>query len=336
MSENSKIEWCDATWNPVAGCSKISQGCRGCYAIRQAHRMAGNPNPKIKARYEGLTHIVNGHPEWNGVTRLNPDTLGVPRVWRRPRRIFVNSLSDLFHETLTVQDAEAVFREMLSASQHTYMILTKRADIMAERIPIIMNRVFGYSWTAVPGFIQMGVSVEDQPTADRRIPHLLLAPLTARFVSYEPALAAVNFRRIEHRPGGSGGPAFIDALTGVSSTLCGSQRLPRLNQVIVGGESGPGARGFDLAWAQRTVDDCKASNVACFVKQLGAHPGEVAYPSGVTDKEAHRWMVEGWTRISTQTGEHWRKYYRLKDKKGGDMSEWPESLRVREFPEVRP
>lgn len=154
--------------------------------------------------------------------------------------------------------------------------------------------------------VWLGVSVEDQPRADERIVDLLLTPAAVRFVSYEPALGPVNFTRIEYNPGGSGGPCFINALTGKSLTIGGHQMIPKLNWVIVGGESGPGARGFDVRWAHNTVGQCRAFSVACFVKQIGAKPFNSLDPD--------------YPRV------------KIKDKKGGSMEEWPINIRVREFP----
>lgn len=222
--------------------------------------------------------------KWNPVIE---SAITLPLTWRRPRRIFVNSMSDLFHESIPIAAQERVFRVMFSAPHHVYQVLTKRSGLMRERIPIIMNRIFGYHW-AMPDFIHLGVSVENQATADARIPDLLDTPAAKRFVSYEPALGPVDFQNLH-------GVGF-DALYGA----CTPRR--RINQIIVGGESGPDARPFDVRWARDTIRQCREAGVACFVKQFGAKPYDSNCPP-----------------------------LRLKDRKGGDMSEWPEELRVREL-----
>jgi len=132
MSQNSKIQWTEDTWNPVLGCSKISPGCKHCYAINHVHRMAGNPNPKIREANEGLTVIQGGEPNWTGKVRLIPERLEIPLRKRKPTRYFVNSLSDLFHEELSYADIASVFGSMGLSSQHTFQILTKRSGRMLE------------------------------------------------------------------------------------------------------------------------------------------------------------------------------------------------------------
>jgi protein gp37 len=225
--------------------------------------------------------------------------------WKKPRRIFVNSMSDLFHEGFSILDVEHVFRVMLSAPRHTYQILTKRADIMAFRVPIIMNRIYGPHWS-MPDFIWLGVSVENQEYANKRIPLLLRTPAAKRFVSYEPALGPVDF------DSSLGGTRWIGGQRGCGQLdkrgvhhhddRCSSG----IDWIIVGGESGPGARPFDIQWARNTVRQCREAGVAAFVKQMGAH------------------VIQG--------GERRKKA----DKKGGNMHEWPHDLRVREFPATEP
>jgi protein gp37 len=236
MGDNSKVEWTDATWNPVAGCSKVSPGCKNCYAMREAHRLAANPNPKIAARYRSLTHIVNAHPEWTGDLRLNLDTLDVPLRWRRPRRIFVNSLSDLFHEALPDDAINRVFFIMLSARQHEYQILTKREN----RLLSYIRRQPGPGWLEIlnpnrwpPRHIRLGVSIEDQRRADERFPAVCeLGELGWNtMVSLEPLLGPV---RIPERYLALGSRAWV----------------------IAGGESGPGARPPHPDWFRSIRDQC--------------------------------------------------------------------------------
>lgn len=302
MSQKTGIEWTDATWNPVRGCSRVSEGCRNCYAERVATRFAGDGQPF--AGFAGVLADVGGFgrpikrmviPRWTGRVELIPEKLDEPLRWKKPRRIFVNSMSDLFHERLSVEAIAKVFSVMGAAWWHTYQILTKRAERMAAVLPevsAIMQREgrapLGPIWRQV----WLGVSVEDQTTADERIPLLLQTPAALRFVSYEPALGPVDFRRAF----GSEGPR--------------QTYVEQLDWIIVGGESGPGARPFDVAWARSAVAQCKAARVPVFVKQLGARP----YAIGTHTRDGLR---------------------QLRDRKGGDPSEWPEDLRIREFPEVK-
>ena len=470
MGSRSSIEWTDSSWNPIRGCSRISPGCLNCYAEKVAARFSNEGAP---------FHLFASRkpkPHWTGKVGPGEEHWDDPVHWRKPRRIFVNSMSDLFHEGLSITDVERVFRVMLSAPHHTYQILTKRADVMAFRVPVVMNRIFGCHWK-MPNFIWLGVSVEDQQRADERIPLLLQTPAAIRFVSAEPLLGPVDlskwlignnpndtirtgilgasgYRSIldrQQRPdmetqatdsresagnssvlegprsGNTGGEVSfrwvpdrdvfgrdkeaqsicasrgldVHGATGYSSRLAGepqgreAQQLssfesgvsdsrrernprdsnsgpegqgairrgkfrgqgdgatghgnslfgrenvsvensseipdqagnrvrdysaqelgsPSLNWVIVGGESGPGARPFNLRWARSTIRQCAAAGVACFVKQLGARPGT---PSCADFECTHPDCSISWLR--------------LKDRKGGVMAEWPAELRVRQFP----
>ncbi len=277
----TNIEWCDAVWNPVRGCSRVSPGCVNCYAERQALRFSRDP---VDAFY-GFVKISNGHPQWTGRIELVESKLTEPLRWKQPKRIFVNSMSDLFHEALPDSDIFKVFVVMGASQRHTFQILTKRPRRMLELIS--EGKCEGFPGWPLPN-VWLGVSVENQATADERIPLLLQTPAAVRFVSYEPALGPVDFSEylnVDRCPGCRG-----------------------IDWIIVGGESGPGARPFDIAWARNTVAQCKAAGVACFVKQLGALPVDSFYSE---DAPAP---------------------LRLIDRKGGDMAEWPVDLRVREFP----
>src|SRR3982750_107934 len=153
MSDTSKIEWTNATWNFLVGCDKVSPGCAGCYAVKDVLRMAGNPNPKVAAANAGLAHRqANGILNWTGVVRLLPGRLGIPFCWPGPRKVFVNSLSDLFHEDVPLEFIRRAFAVMAATPWHTYQILTKRADRLAELSPLL-------DW---PDNAWMGVSVEGQ------------------------------------------------------------------------------------------------------------------------------------------------------------------------------
>jgi len=274
-TDNTGIAWTDATWNPTRGCSRVSEGCRFCYAERQAARMAG-----LGGAYEGLVRSTSDGPRWTGTVRLVPEALDQPYRWKRPRRIFVDSMSDLFHESLANEQIAAVFGAMAQSEDHTFQVLTKRPKRAADwflwldfqaricnggrgmtpaaRCLVETHRVSESAYLrrivdftcSRPWPLQnvwMGVSVEDQATADERIPLLLRTPAAVRFVSYEPALGPVDFT-----PWHSQGPTV-----GIS-------------WLIVGGESGPHARPFDLAWARSVVAECKRAGVPCFYKQGGA------------------------------------------------------------------
>jgi len=206
MSANSKIEWCEDSWNPVVGCSKVSPGCKHCYAINHVHRMAGNPNPKIRAANEGLTIIEGGHPNWTGKVRLIPERLEIPLRKRKPTRYFVNSLSDLFHKDLSRWDIGRVFASMAICDRHIFQILTKRSEEMCEYSQMIaagrdatvaeafanLRPMPGQHWQWPLPNVWLGVSVEDQQRADERIPLLLQTPAAIRFLSVEPLLGPVN------------------------------------------------------------------------------------------------------------------------------------------------
>lgn len=317
MSETS-IEWTDVTWNPVRGCRRVSPGCENCYAEKLAHRFSGPGKP-----YEGLTRLGPNGVRWTGEARLVPEVLDQPRRWRKPRRVFVNSMSDLFHESLSENDIKLVFAAMASAPQHTFQVLTKRADRMRQ----VLSGWGGFGFSALPN-VWLGVSVEDQQRADERIPHLLATPAAVRFLSCEPLLEGVRLspswllgRFIECRDE-TNDDEQIDPCQGCDAVpndgsgggdYCGAVRGPRIDWVIVGGESGPGARPFGIDWGISLLHQCAAAGVACFVKQLGARP----------------FFVDG------GSASHSRNFMMLADKKGGDMAEWPEDLRVREWPEAR-
>lgn len=476
------IQWTDETWNPVVGCSHVSEGCRFCYAETMDRRIRGIAGEEFKP-WTAPNAAYN--------VRLHPERLAAPLKWRKPRRVFVNSMSDLFHEQVPDEFIDRVFAVMALTPQHQYQVLTKRpermraylrdmgAHYMAEVDGEYMER-WGDAAVELTGDpcsaggpiedcgwplpnVWLGVSVEDQAAADSRIPLLLETPAAVRFLSCEPLLSAVDLsqwmsggsdnanqrghgggtRRIgrvdsgagrlylEGEPQGGhwsgtrlpegtvhggrdavfdgGAPAGVDGgqpsvhprgdggqpqerrQGGQSSGEPGNsaarlQRGPRSPQpweapdeayagsqtdsragtgdprdgagrgvveggdraplrgydedhpqhrdgremegtlrrvgpihwVIVGGESGPGARPCDLAWIRGIVEQCQAASVPVFVKQLGARP--ISQYLAVCGKGAD----------VDESGERWA--YRLRDRKGGDPDEWPQDLRVREFP----
>lgn len=276
---DTKIEWTDRTWNPVTGCTKVSPGCDNCYAEGIARRFAGS----------------KAFPQGFDVT-LHPERLTAPLRWRTPARVFVNSMSDLFHDDIPDDFIAKVFAVMAATPQHTYQILTKRHGRMRALLghrywhERVTDAVFGLpvaarvaaagnSWdrptnrVALPlPNVWLGVSVEDQKRADLRVPALLETPAAVRFLSCEPLLGAVD----------------------LSLWLTLAPEMRRLHWVIVGGESGAGARRMELDWAEEIVEQCQSAlGTAVFVKQLGS---------------AH--------------GPH----------KGGDIGTWPAELQVRQYP----
>lgn len=305
MGQSSKIEWTESTWNPVRGCSRVSEGCRHCYAERLASRFSDVGQPF----HQFVRTHTNGEPQWTGKVDLIEEHLKDPIRWRKPRRVFVNSMSDLFHENLSDEAIDRVFAVMALCPQHTFQVLTKRPERMlewatrtrgnhcVEALNIGRGNVRSGSWIDPLENVWLGVSVEDQKTANERIPLLLSTPAAVRFVSYEPALGPVNFQQ-------SAASYYCD-----KTVIQEFKPLLGVDWIIVGGESGPGARRFDIAWARNTVAECKEARVSCFIKQVGSVPIE--------------------------RGELWRHEPKLRDRKGGDWTEWPEDIRVRQYPEVR-
>lgn len=380
MSDGTSIEWCDATWQPVVGCTRVSAGCDNCYAATFVHR-------GLHETHRGLTKVRpkdSARPgvDWNGEVRLLPERLADPLKWKMPRRVFVGSMTDLFHPSIPFEYVAAVFGLMAACPQHTFLVLTKRPErareffAWAERHPhgdgsgdiggpsaalwkalsehpgplpgleaddegVTLGRALDRPWP-LPN-VHLGTSVEDQTTADERIPALLQCPAALHWLSIEPQLGEVDLSRwIGHvevcnscgseRRGIIGSPDRCDecGVGGTMLSLWGAAQIeawragrrepdeplgdgPPIGWVVDGGESGPGARPFDVEWARSIVGQCRAAGVPVFVKQLGARP----YDDVVTiygDKQ----------RVTP-----------LRNRKGGDMSEWPADLRCRESPEVR-
>jgi protein gp37 len=330
MAATSSIEWTDTTWNPVSGCTRASAGCDNCYAVTMTHRLEAMG----QAKYSGLTVLnAKGGRHFNGVVRTHDDSLAIPLKWRKPRRVFVNSMSDLFHKDVPFDFIDKVFAVMALTPQHTYQILTKRPERMAEyftrddrhnQIELAAEVVGprrgdpamgGKHWFRPLPFhnVWLGTSVENQQAADERIPHLLKCPAAVRFLSMEPLLGATN---------------LIGPWQKAQRTSDYTTATANIHWVIVGGESGPKARPMNVEWARSIVRQCKAAGVPVFVKQMGAR-------IELANDKASEWGrggdVLGWeAEIPHYQGE--LEIARLEDSKGGDPAEWPEDMRVREFP----
>lgn len=293
MSDGTKIEWADATWNPVTGCTLVSEGCRNCYAARlAATRMKHHPSR------EGLARInADGVAKFTGEVRFNEEWLTVPLHWRKPRRVFVCAHGDLFHPDVPGEWIDRVFAVMALCPQHTFLVLTKRP----ERMRVYLSENDMPARVADPGArlvkdgdeahdylrwhqtwplpnVWLGVSIEDQATADERIPYLLATPAARRFVSAEPLLGPVTLSTIDVSGDEEIAPLGWDWLERFEDAA--TDKTPRLDWVIVGGESGPGARPMHPDWARRLRDQCQAAGVAFFFKQWGEWAPCAEYPTG--------------------------------------------------------
>lgn len=295
MGDKTAIQWTEATWNPVVGCSIVSAGCTHCYAMGAAHRHQAQCAGLGRAsKYDGTTTVVNGHPVWTGTVRLDEAALLLPLRWKRPRRIFVNSMSDLFHESLPDKAIDRVFAVMALSPHHTFQVLTKRAARMRSYLTTegvearIAREAFrldseGGAWInadmQIAGMkllplsgVWLGVSVEDQKTAESRIPELLDTPAAIRFISAEPLLGPLDLTHVVARL--RYGSMVKDALTGIDYNHHGeirpsSEPIRKLDWVIVGGESGPRARPMHAAWPRHLRDQCATAGVPFFFKQWG-------------------------------------------------------------------
>jgi len=244
----TKIEWTHrpgtvgVTWNPVTGCTKISEGCAHCYAERMSKRLAG--------RF--------GYPADDPFrVTLHPDKLELPRKWKKPRTVFVCSMGDLFHRDVPYDEIAFVFHEMARSPQHTYLVLTKRPDEMLAFWKRYRYDT-GIELEPPPSYIWFGVTCENQQRANERIPLLLQCPAAVRFVSVEPMLGPVDISiaEIEFSGGHPDDPASYEYSANV------------LDWVIVGGETGPGARPMHPGWARDIRDQCQAAGVPYFFKQM--------------------------------------------------------------------
>lgn len=281
MGEKTGIEWTDATWNPVTGCTKVSPGCANCYIERTPPFRIGHR----KFDEKGTTGV-----------QLHPDRLEQPLRWRKPRRVFVNSLSDLFHDAIPFEYIDKVFRTMQMARQHTYQVLTKRPSRMQEFLTKHVSvRWGGFQWPEGAKHIWLGVSVENQHFADERIPLLLQTPAGVRFISAEPLLSQVRLKWewvSRGKPLG-GGPQI-----NLREPWKQFEPTPALDWVICGGESGPGARTMNPDWARLLRDQCQYAGVKFFFKQWGEFSPNVlgindSYPPTRIGKKAAGRNLDG-------------------------------------------
>jgi protein gp37 len=295
MAQQTNIEWTDATWNPVEGCTMApgseAGGCLNCYAARFALRRPAS----------GLAVMRDSGPRWTGKVGIVEKHLADPLTWKKPKRIFVNSMSDLFHERLSAEDIARVFRVICECrGRHTFQILTKRPQGALAWFDWAKQNEPG--WFDPNGLLDLwetwlGVSIEDQTTADARVPLLLQMPVRRKFISAEPLLGPVNLSPKDwatevlsryYRPDGSFDPEGSQPILERATW-----KFPNIDWVIVGGESGPGARPMDIEWARSLRDQCSRAGVSFFFKQMG----------GVRDKRA-------------------------------DLDSIPEEFQIREFPAV--
>jgi len=344
------IQWTDETWNPICGCSKVSQGCRGCYAEKMAARLRAMALADIEAgrdpgRKRYYIEAVDERGRWTGKVVPVPEALPDPLHWTRPRRVFVNSMSDLFHPELSFQYIAAVFGVMWAAHEHTFQVLTKHPDRAAEFFawlgcaigrnvndgaavkmatdPLTSCQIQAGRHVRLGPYtvgtgqpsrgawplpnVWLGTSVES-PSEQHRVDELRRCPAAVRFVSQEPQIEAIDW----------------------------AGRLDGISWVIVGGESGCGARPFNVAWARRTIEQCRAAGVAVFLKQLGRVPlVRLLETPGLSAPGAPggwQWPVPLDTAPSSLSGILAAWTPRLRHPKGGNWDEWPEELRVREYP----
>lgn len=338
MSDGTKIQWSDASWTPIRArrkdgqpnkggggwaCQRVSAGCQNCYAATINKRLG-----------TGFDYDAKGIAASD--IYLDEKALTQPLHWRRPRKVFVCSMTDLFGDWVSDEMIDRVFAVMALTPQHTYQVLTKRAERMREYVqrhsayPLAgtLNDLFSFghilgldgvprnavdAWTGWPlPNVWLGVSAENQRWADKRIPVLLDTPAAVRFVSAEPLLGQIHLMHYWLPNPHLGGPV--------------------LSWVIVGGESGPGARPCDLEWIRGIVRQCQAAGVAVFVKQLGAKPREHFLDRGEWPVDLEWRGSRNVPPVSSPEREPdwWAPV--LSDRKGGDPAEWPEDLRVREMP----
>jgi protein gp37 len=321
-SVNTKIEWTDRTWNPVQGCQRVSPGCQNCYAEKIAYRFSGEGEP-----FHGLARKVGNEPRWTGLVRTLPDKLQEPLHWRKPSRIFVNSMSDLFHEDVPFEFIAQVFEVMYEAKErgHIFQVLTKRPERMRAFMEWFIDQthqglqdIFSVQphplWGLTRDHVRrdivekcshvwLGVSVEDQKRADERIPILIEIPAAVRFLSCEPLFETLDLS------GNTLETVWVDPelanLDWGLGEVVADEGWP-IHWVICGGESGNRARPMPAEAAIKLAEDCHRAGIPFFFKQTGSV------------------LAKSW---------------KLKDAKGGNLDEIPDDklpaiVKVRQFPKV--
>lgn len=314
MGDKAKIAWTEASWNVIVGCSRISAGCKNCYAIGMANRLGSNP---ATPQYKGLTTQKSGNIDWAGETHFVEKLLNKPKEWTRSRRIFVCSMADLFHETVKDEWLDQIFHVIADCPHHVFQVLTKRDERMVEYLSSsrFQKIVSDAGYTSYLPNLWLGVTVEDPTSAVKRPANLLKTDAAIRFISCEPLLSEVNLapyfgRRFECRVCGfnhieAGRGAYKqEKYCGLCAGDCGEDVRLKLygrgiDWVIVGGESGPNARPMDLEWARKILSECKKAGVKFFFKQTG----------------------------SMYASEH-----DLEHKKGENPAEWPDDINIQQYP----
>lgn len=350
---DSKIQWTQRSdWNPIRGCTRVSPGCVGCYAEGIAARFSGPGKA-----FDGFARMLDHKPRWTGKVEVQWNRIDAPLRWRKPAVIFALSMSDLFHEKLPVHEIAMIYAVMVAAVHvrgHTLQVLTKRSERMREILNSEafwdqvnaeagahvmehtdpLNRMRGdaratlgeYGPDNPPPGIWLGVSVEDQERASERIPDLLATAAAIRFLSVEPLLEHIDLTAIPRKTA----EGFMRPLDG---------RFRTIDHVIVGGHSGPKASPTWTPNVRSIVRQCKNAGVPVFVKQLGSNVQD-RNDAGFDGCEPDSWPdmdpfdiehdLDG--TLDGYQGAPVRVH--LKDKKGGDMAEWPSDLRIREMPNV--
>ena len=312
-----------ATWNCLTGCNRDGPDCEGCYAEFEA-----GTRMKNVASYAGTTRMTSDGPRWTGKVNLLHEKLDLPIRWQRPRMIFVNSMSDVFHKNVPFDFIDHMYAVMAVCPRHRFQILTKRGDRMveyyesdpAERIRDIADKLessrapalerwteYGQDFVDLKAWplpnVWAGISAGDQETANRRVPYLLLIPAAVHWVSYEPSIGRLDLTKLDAGSAGHKDLYWINALTGRQDDMGRPCRdLPgKVDWVVAGGESGSKARPSEYDWYRSMRDDCSKAGVPFFMKQVGA---QLAQAGG------------------------------MKHRAGADPEEWPDDLRVRQFPEA--
>jgi len=357
MGDATGIEWTDATWNPVVGCSIVSPGCTNCYAMSMAARIE---RMQPGSHYAGTTQPSKAGPVWTGKLALAPEhILLAPLRWRKPRRIFVNSMGDLFHEDVPDAWIDQVLAIMAMSPQHTYQVLTKRAarmrayfdarrtgDPWAEAADLVADAlgladhpaVLEPSGLPLPN-VWLGVSTEDQRRADERVPDLLATPAAVRFVSAEPLLGPIKFYSLTPVRNEQGATeAWLDPLRGLQFGP-GQHETAKLDLVIVGGENGP--RPMHPDWARDLRDQCAAAGTAFFFKQWGSYEPAVDRERDDPDwRLDYSWkFADGdkmkWLNLAGGTGFHGERFHVMRRVGKANAGRLLDGAEHNAMPEVR-